>query len=135
MKVKVMAEVKQKIKKKEIEIDLSENTSSTTVKIHNKCNIYKYFYPEIEILVASTTPSTITFTNTNDSNRITSFGGFSNAETIYVNNDKKQIITDIDSYLYDDFNKNWLRLVQGDNKISITGKCIATFRMQFPVFT
>jgi len=119
----------------EIVIDLSTNTSSTTVKLYNKDNVHKYYYPEIEISVVSAAPSVITFTNTSDTNRLTSFGGYVAGEIIYANNDRKQIISNLGTYLYDDFNKNWLRLVQGDNKISITGKCVVTFRMQFPVFT
>jgi hypothetical protein len=38
-------------------------------------------------------PSTITLTNTSDSDRVTSFGGFSEEEIIYVDNDKKQILS------------------------------------------
>lgn len=117
-----------------VEIDLSSNTTSTTIKIENRCNAYKYYYPEIEFTTVTPTTS-VTFTNTSDSNRLTSFTGLTVGETVYVDNQKKQIISSLSNYLYDDFNKNWLRLIQGDNKITVVGKCTLTFRMQFPVFT
>lgn len=97
------------------------------------CNVYEYFYPIMEITVSST-PTTITFLDVAHS-RTTSFGGLTVGEVIYVDNNKKQIISSLGNYLYDDFNKNWLRLVYGWNYFTVTGNCTITFRIQYPVFT
>jgi phage-related protein len=108
-------------------------TGSGTIVIDNLSNAFQYYYPEIEITVNSGT--SVSFTNTSDSNRVTSFSGLTTAEVLYVNNEKKQLVSSTANYRYDGFNKNWLRLVQGVNTISVTGNATIEFRTQFPVFT
>jgi len=99
-----------------------------------ECNAFEHYFPEVEITV-STTPTTVTFTNTTDSNRFTSIGGLTVGEVVYLNNNKKQMISSLSNYLYDDFNKNWIRLLYGTNTFDVVGRCTITFRVQYPVFT
>jgi phage-related protein len=108
-------------------------TGSGTIVINNLSNAFQYYQPEIEITVNSGT--SVSFTNTTDDNRVTSFSGLTTGEVLYVNNEKKQLISSTSNYRYDGFNKNWLRLVQGVNTISVTGNATIMFRTQFPVFT
>jgi predicted phage tail component-like protein len=110
-----------------------EITSSGTITIENDSNTSTYYYPEIEITTCST--GIVSLVNTSDNNRTTSFTSLSNGLDIYMNGDKKQLITSDGSYIYDKFNKIWLRLVQGTNVINVTGNVIIEFRTQFPVFT
>ena len=111
-----------------------EVTGSDTISIDNESNTSKYFFPIMEITVG--TPAIdVTITNTSDSSRLTSFGGLTTGEVIYVDNNKKQIISDLDNLLYDDFNKNWLRFIQGNNSLDIVGNCTIEFRIQYPIFT
>lgn len=109
-------------------------SGSGNIVINNTSNVYRYYYPELQFTVNSSSPTTITFTNTTDSNRITSFTGLSNGEIIYMNNQKRTLISSTGNYRYNSFNKNWLRLIQGINTISVSGNVSVMFRTQFPIF-
>jgi hypothetical protein len=109
-------------------------TSGDTITINNPSNVYTYYNPEIEFVVGSGT-STVSFKNTSDSDRTMVFTDLTEGETIYVDCEKKRIISDSVNYRYNDFNKVWLRLIQGDNSIQITGNVALTIRTQFPMFT
>lgn len=104
-----------------------------SISITNDSNVFEYYYPEIEITVNSGT--SVTFTNTSDNSRVSSFTGLSVGETLYINNEKKQLISSTGNYRYSGFNKNWLRLAQGSNTINVVGDVSIQFRTQFPVFT
>lgn len=107
-----------------------------TIIIENHSNVGKYYYPEIEIQrfeAIGTTP-VLTLTNLSDGGRVFEFAGLEYDETIYVHNERKQIITSVpNAYRYSNFNGNWLRLVQGQNSIEVSGACIIATRMQFPI--
>lgn len=107
-------------------------SGSDTIAITNDCNIYTYYRPEMEITVGAT--SSITLVNTSDSNRTTTLTGLTNGEVLYVDNEKQRIISDTQTYPLNNFNKIWLRLIQGSNSITVTGSCSITFRTQFPIF-
>ncbi len=112
--------------------DLSDNISTTVKDFENKSNVIKYYYPEIWI--KSLDGGTISLINHSDNNREFKFDNLFANETIYINNQFKQIESDIPSkYRLADFNRNWLRLVYGVNKIGITGKCLIETKMQYPV--
>lgn len=119
----------------EAEYDLSDNVGSTptSIVINNVSNVgVEYYYPEIEIeLQESETGFSIT--NNSDGGRVCSFSGLDTSETIYIDNQKKTIVSDTDAYRFDEWNKIWFRLVQGYNYIDIVGKCIITFKTQYPI--
>ena len=86
-----------------------------------------------EIELKSTTTS---FTLENVTTGV-SFGfvGLSVGETIYIDNEKKQIISSTSNYRLGNFNKNWMYLEYGDNEIQLLpygAKAIITFRTQYP---
>jgi phage-related protein len=110
-------------------IDLSD-----TITLTNTSNVDEYYYPEVEFTFTAT-PCDFALINVSDDSRITSFTGLSLNETIYFDNEKKQIISDTGLYRYDNFNKNWFRLVYGANQIIVAGYVELQFRMNFPVFT
>lgn len=112
--------------------DLSAIAVPTQITLSNNSNIAKYYYPEIEIVKIET--GDVSLKNISNNNIEFKFTGLQNNETVYVDNDRKRIITSlIGVYRYSAFNKNWLMLVSGENTIEVTGKCRITVRSQFPI--
>lgn len=107
--------------------------SSGSFVLNNLSNVHEYYYPEMEITVNSGT--SFTLTNATDANRATTITGLTASEIVYLNNSKKQLISSTGNYRYSTFNKNWFRLLQGNNTINVTGTVGIVFRTQFPVFT
>lgn len=114
--------------------DVTTGATPTSIAITNSSNVYQYYSPEIEITVGSGT-NEISIVNTSDSDRTTTLSGLTEGEVIYIDNEKKRIISDTQTYPFSNFNKVWLRLIQGSNDIEVTGNCTLLFRMQFPIFT
>jgi len=115
-----------------INYNLSDNITTQTITMVNKSNIIKYYYPEIWI--QSLDGGTISLQNYSDSGREFKFNNLQANEIIYVNNQLKQIETDIPNiYRLKDFNRNWLRLNYGINQIAVTGKCLIKTQMQYPI--
>lgn len=55
-----------------------------------------------------------------------------NGETVYIDNENKDIVSDIlGMYRYDNFNDNYLTLTTGSNRLKIYGDCEVVFRYQF----
>jgi len=113
--------------------DLSDNTTTKTLQFENRSNIVKYCYPEIWI--QSLDGGAISLKNYSDGGREFKFNNLQINETIYVNNQLKQIETDIPNiYRLSDFvGRNWLRLNYGINQIVVTGKCLIKTQMQYPI--
>lgn len=119
----------------EDQYDLSNNTSTQMIQLKNLSNISKYgfLYPEIEIKLLDTSTG-FSLKNYNDGGRIVSFTGLNLLETIYLNGDRKEIISSTGLYRYNNWNKNWLRLPVGTSNIEVTGKCLITTRMRYALF-
>lgn len=113
--------------------DLHLNETTSIITIRNDTNALVYYFPEIEFTLAGSTG--LTLKNLSNSNEIFQFTNLNSTETIYVNNERKQIISDMNLYRLGNFNKKWFRLVYGMNTIEVTGKCLLTFRYQFPLLT
>jgi phage-related protein len=112
--------------------DLSTNTGGQIILLNNTSNIVEYYYPEVEITLMEGTDFSLD--NLNDTSNAFAFTDLVAGEVIYVNNQRKQIITNQPGlFRYDNFNKNWLKLVQGVNQIQVNGKVKLHFEMQFPV--
>lgn len=114
------------------EIDLSDNTTSTVITLDNLGNVDKYYLPEIEIELVGDATS-VSLRNLSDEGREFKFMGLQHGETIYISNKNKRIKSSLgdDVYRLEKFNKQWLRLLQGQNHIEVIGKCIIRTRMQF----
>lgn len=115
--------------------DLSTITSSTIIQIENRSNVNKYYYPEIEFELRDTNTN-FKLQNLTVGGEIIEFQGLQQNEIVYVNNENKQILSNISgSYpIAKCVSKQWLRLAYGINNIQITGKCILRTRMQFPLY-
>jgi len=134
-----------------VEYDLSTIISETTINMENKSNIVKYYYPQLEIellddFVALPTGNTFTLTNSTDNNRLFeidfdnsdgSVNTYLKGEKIYFNNENGRIIDDnpdVNIIRLNNFNKKWLRLPYGINKIKTSNKCKITTIMQYPIY-
>jgi len=116
--------------------DLSDITTPTTITVDSLCNVFKYYYPEVEFKLQDSNTA-IKLKNLSDGGNSFEFTGLTALETIYVNNENRRVITDQASpnnYRLGKFNLKWLRLVYGLNYIEVTGKCLLQFRMKFPIY-
>jgi phage-related protein len=113
--------------------DLSGNTTTTDIVINNPSNVSDYYYPIVEI--QTVTPSTgFSLVNNNDNNNTFTFQSLSVGEKVYIDNEKRQIISDTNNNRFSNFNRNWLRLKQGNNTITVTGRCVIKVKSEFPIF-
>ncbi len=115
--------------------DCSGITEPFIFKINNRSNVLKYYYPEIEIQVGSSEDN-IELINLTDNNREFIFTDVEAGEIIYIDNNRHKIFSNKDAEVYSrlgNFNKGWLRLKQGVNKIQVNTKCKIKTRCQFPL--
>jgi phage-related protein len=118
------------------QVDLYDEYTSTpsVIEINNLSNIDKCFFPEVEFTISSGT--TFSLKNFSDGGRIFSFTGLAAGETVYANNQigLRNIASSTGLNRLGNFNKNWFRLVQGTNRIEITGNYSKLeIRSQFPI--
>jgi Phage tail protein. len=106
--------------------------STNPIVLENISNVQRYNYPEIEIELLSGTGFSIS--NLTDGNRTLSFDNLQSGEIIYINNERKQIISSLpNTYRYSNSNKTWFRLVRGYNSVQITGDVNVSFRTVYPI--
>jgi len=105
----------------------------TKFTINNACNVFEYFYPVYEITIGAT-PTEIYLYNWETEQEVL-FDELQSGEVLYVDNQKKTIISSTSNYKYDSFNREWFKFIQGDNLIEIGGVCTIEFSLQYPVFT
>ena len=112
--------------------DLSTSVAYANVVIDNYDNVGDaYYYPQITFMTNSSTTGAY-ITNLSNNGSIFSFSGLNPSETIFVDNQKKQILSDSGSYRYSNFNVGWLSLIYGKNYLTLSPGCIYQFRCQFP---
>lgn len=106
--------------------------STNPIEIENLSNVEKFNYPEIEVeLLSGTKFSLINLTDGGNEFRFTDLDV---GERVYVNNEAKQIISSLpNTYRLGNFNKKWMRLVQGVNRIQVVGDVNVQFRTVFPL--
>ena len=113
--------------------DLSSVIGSTPLEITNLSNVgVPYYFPIIEFVLQDT-ETDFSIENTSDGGRTMTFTGLDVGESLYIDCQRKQIISNTSNYRYDEWNKIWFRLVKGVNNLNVTGKCIVTFRTQYPI--
>ena len=72
--------------------------------------------------------------NNTDNNNIMTFTGLNAGETIYVNNQREEIISSTGLNRNNNFNFNWFKLTEDYyNSITITGTGTVTFKLEFPI--
>jgi len=103
-----------------------------TIALNNYSNVNKYFYPEVEITMIDDTD--VIITNLTNGGEQFTFSELEVGEVVYINNQSKQIISSLpNTYRLNNFNKKWLRLVEGVNRLKITGKVRVVFKSSFPI--
>lgn len=110
------------------------------IVMENISNLDGYFYPEIvfELLQSGDSEQARKFeifNLTDDPSRAFQFAGLFEFEEIYVNNRNYRIVSNAESkpYRISNFNKNWLRLLPGENTILATTKAKITLIRKFPI--
>lgn len=101
--------------------------------INNLSNVLDEYYPEVEFTLKGNNKN-LTIRNLSDNGREFVFNNLNEGETVYVDNAKKRIVSNLPNiYRYDNFNKHWLKLMYGKNLLEITGDCEIKFRLQYPI--
>lgn len=73
----------------------------------------------------------VSIVNRTYNNREFKFTGLIDGETVYVDNEREYIETDVpNEYRYSNFNNKYLHLVRGVNILRLTGACKLNFRYQ-----
>lgn len=116
------------------EFNLLDNIAGTIIELENMSNVLKYYYPVVEIKVVEGT-SEIKIENLSDGGRLFKFDGLVGNEVISIDNENEIMITanPIRDNIFSKFNRNWLRLVYGVNRLKVTGSCKLKFKLQFPI--
>lgn len=110
--------------------------TGTIIELVNRSNIKDYkYYPILEFENNDSTE--ISFQNLTDGGRILSFNSLTSGETIYVDNEHGDIISSTGQSRYLKCNRNWLKLVEGVNRIKVnannSGKVNLNVEMIFPM--
>ena len=110
------------------------SSSPTTITINNPTNCVKYYYPEIEITLNGTS---VSLKNKSLDDETMSFSGLTNGETIYLNAERQEILSSLGDNVYrcDKHNGIFLRLIQGNNQIEVTGQCTLKIKTEYPILT
>lgn len=110
---------------------ISTSSTSTTLIIDNKSDeLEEDYYPVIEL--TGTATGVVTITNNMYPDEIMELNVL-NGQTLCINNDESDISDNMDSFNYaTDTNLVWLRLVCGNNTITITGDCTGYFKCSYP---
>lgn len=110
--------------------DFSTITDTTNFQFINSGDMD--LYPELEIYKVGS--GDISIINLTDNGTEFKFTGLADGETVYIDNQNHDIITDLPyTYRYDNFNGNYLCMKRGINNLTISGKCILNFRSQFVI--
>lgn len=109
-----------------------EITDKATLDFYNESGHVGYYMPIVELVGCS---SDFSIVNHSDNDReFTLTGVEGTAKNFYIDNDLG-IITCSDSAInpYEYFNFNFLRLVNGNNDLEITGTCTLRITCEFPI--
>ena len=102
---------------------------SATFNIKNLGYTPDYLYPEIQF----TASTTFSIKNNADNNTF-AFTGLASNETVYINNQREEIISSTGLNRNGNFNFNWFKLTPDYyNSITITGTGSVEFRFEFPM--
>ena len=120
--------------------DLSTLTVPTEIIMTNRSNVMnlkygEYIYePQITIDLLDDNTS-FTLTNQSNGGEVFSFTGLVANESLTVYNQDRRIVSSTGSPRISKLtNKNWFKLVYGDNRILVDKKMIIQVRSQFPLY-
>jgi phage-related protein len=85
-----------------------------------------------EVWIVKVGDGDVSIINNTDGGREFKFTGLSDGETVYVSSEREHIETDkSNTYRYDNFNDNYLKMVRGVNSLVVKGNCKVQFRYTF----
>lgn len=108
---------------KDVKYTYTSTQLKNVVTHKNISNVREYIYPTLTIKIG-TTGGDIALQNVSDNNRLTTFSDTLPNDTItlsYYPALVSSFLNDNDNLVYESFNKNFFRLLQGVNKIGIVG--------------
>lgn len=99
-------------------------SSYLNIKFYNRSINSDYMYPDIKFKINDSGNSfeITNFSDSNEYNRVFSFTDLLSQEEITVDNKNKIITSSFGNSRLGNFSKNWLRLLPGENDISISGE-------------
>lgn len=108
-------------------------TGEKQVNLRNRSGYHGFYRPKMEIAMHS--GDTIKITNQSDNGRVFQFSSLPGGSSlvIYVDNQNQIITNSMDLNLYPNFNMKFMRLVRGDNLLTISGNATVKFLCEFPV--
>ena len=106
---------------------MSTITIPTIIEFDNQGD--DILYPELQIIKFSN--GNLTIKNLTNGGKIFQFNNLVNNEIIYIDNQNRDIISNLYDTRLDDFNNNYLDLVRGINRLEVVGACKLDFRYQF----
>jgi phage-related protein len=106
---------------------------SMDIRFHNRSTHNGFYYPKIQLYLFGS--SYVNIINHSDGDRLFSLTDLPNGEILEVDIDNENgvITNNLGVNLYPNFNYKFLRLVRGDNELSISGTCNLDFICEFPV--
>lgn len=114
------------------DFDLSTNETTTIIELNNQSNINRNYRPKIEFEVVEGTD--VQIKNLSNGGEVFLFEGLTVGEIISVDNENEVVISSlVGSNLFAKFNKNWLELVYGTNRLEISGKIKLFVKSCFPI--
>jgi hypothetical protein len=120
--------------------DFSDIIEPTTFEIMAKFNVSDsygnyHYYPELWVDLKDISTG-FTIINNSDGGRQFGFQNLDLLEQLYVNNRLKQIESSTGEYRLSNmlYNKNWLRLLAGNNVFTIDNPCILQLSCQYPIY-
>ena len=115
------------------EFNLESNTTSTIIEVSNISNVVSPYMPIIEFTLCGTNTSFKIINHTNGG-AVFDFGNaLTIGETIIVNNETMEIISDKSTERISAFNMGFLKLIYGDNQLEVFGACTLRILCQFPM--
>lgn len=112
--------------------NLSDNATTRIIEMDNYSNINQNYKPKIEIQMTGST--SVILKNLSNGGKVSAFTNLSPSEIVSIDNENEFIVSDnLLSNPFSKFNRNWLELAYGINRIEVTGKCIIRTKSQFPI--
>ena len=113
--------------------DLSNNTTTQIIELENRSNVLKYYKPKIEIELVNNNTD-VSLKNLSNGGEIFSFTGLKPNEIISIDNENEFIKSNNQlSNPFSKFNRKWLKLVYGVNRLEVTGQCKLWIKSCFPI--
>lgn len=113
---------------------ITENVDGDKIiKINNRSNINKKYYPIIEVALLNDTTD-FELINLSNGKQSFKFTDLHQNEIVSIDNENELIVSNLPfSKPFEGFNRKWLELVEGINYIKVLGECEIRTKMQFPI--